>query len=441
MTDWPGRLHGVPVFRTWMRRAAPSRARCSRARTFRHLLVTRETAARSSAASPRCRGEHGLWIAGMYAVDVDNHESALTSAVVVARALAPDSSTLRRLEDEAARSSEPLPQFLRRDRPEPARPRWTNWVGNQQARPEPHLRAADARRPRRGRAGRPRAGPADPRVRREPHLQRPRADRRLHDRRPADARVEVLHDHPAGPRVRMESGATVAEVDAALQARGLVIPTNVVLSSVRYGGLIATGCHGSGRHQPPLSDFVEAMEVVDGRGRHSNPLGRDDRPRGDGRRAPRLRPVRDPPFDHHARRADVQRPPRRPHARRHGRDDPRYQADRRQPRLLRPLLVPVQPRRLAQDLPAHRPPGHRGSAPGPGRARLPALEHAGRPAHVRLADPPPALHARDLPDARAVHPVARRDRAGARRHPLPDRDRADVRAQHGDRVRDRRRLR
>lgn len=79
-------------------------------------------------------------------------------------------------------------------------------------------------------------------------------------------RVEVEPDHPDGPRVRVESGASVAEVDAALQAVGLVIPTNVVLSSVRYGGLIATGCHGSGLHQPPLSDFVLAMQVVDGNG-------------------------------------------------------------------------------------------------------------------------------------------------------------------------------
>lgn len=79
-------------------------------------------------------------------------------------------------------------------------------------------------------------------------------------------RVDLDLDHPEGPRVRVESGASVAEVDAALQAVGLVIPTNVVLSSVRYGGLIATGCHGSGLNQPPLSDFVVAMEVVDGRG-------------------------------------------------------------------------------------------------------------------------------------------------------------------------------
>ncbi len=80
-------------------------------------------------------------------------------------------------------------------------------------------------------------------------------------------RVQVEAHHADGPRVRLESGASVAEVDAALAAEGLVIPTNVVLSSVRYGGVLATGCHGSGLHQPPLSDFIIAMEVVDGRGR------------------------------------------------------------------------------------------------------------------------------------------------------------------------------
>lgn len=265
MTDWPGRLHGVPVFRTWMAKGRPEPREVFVRRTFRHLLVTRENRGLQRRIAA-LQGQHGLWIAGMYAVDVDNHESALTSAVVVARALAPDSSTLRRLEDEAARSSEPLPQFLRRDPPEPARPRWTNWVGNQQARPRRifvprtrddlvdivHLAREQDRRIR---------------VCGESHTFSalvPTDDFMIDVRQMR--RVEVLHDHPAGPRVRMESGATVAEVDAALQARGLVIPTNVVLSSVRYGGLIATGCHGSGRHQPPLSDFVEAMEVVDGRG-------------------------------------------------------------------------------------------------------------------------------------------------------------------------------
>ena len=43
------------------------------------------------------QGRAGLWLVGMYAVDVDNHESALLSAVPLARALAPDSPNLQRL--------------------------------------------------------------------------------------------------------------------------------------------------------------------------------------------------------------------------------------------------------------------------------------------------------------------------------------------------------
>jgi hypothetical protein len=43
------------------------------------------------------QGHSGLWVTGMYAVDVDNHESALLSALVPAYALAPGSQNLGRL--------------------------------------------------------------------------------------------------------------------------------------------------------------------------------------------------------------------------------------------------------------------------------------------------------------------------------------------------------
>ncbi|MGZ5764500.1 MAG: FAD-dependent oxidoreductase [Usitatibacter sp.] len=251
MTDWPGARQNVPVFRSWLPQGQPEPRDVYVRRTFRHLLVgkdNRDLQRRLAALQGRDR----LWTVGMYNVDVDNHESALTSAVVMARALAPDSPTLRRLEDEASES------------PASLRPRWTNWVGNQQARP---------------------ARIFVPRTREElveiVHLARAQskkirvcgASHTFSALVPTDdflvdvremRRISV--DAPRR-RVRMESGASVAEVDAALQAEGLVIPTNVVLSSVRYGGLVATGCHGSGRHQPTLSDFVEEMEVVDGHGR------------------------------------------------------------------------------------------------------------------------------------------------------------------------------
>src|SRR6185503_6677224 len=64
------------------------------------------------------------------------------------------------------------------------------------------------------------------------------------------------------PRVVIESGATVKEVNDVLEAQGYALPLNVVLESVRFGGLIATGSHGSGWNNPTLSDLVHAIEVV-----------------------------------------------------------------------------------------------------------------------------------------------------------------------------------
>ena len=66
----------------------------------------------------------------------------------------------------------------------------------------------------------------------------------------------------AQPRVVIESGATVKEVNDVLEDHGYALPLNVVLESVRFGGLIATGSHGSGWNNPTLSDLVHAIEVV-----------------------------------------------------------------------------------------------------------------------------------------------------------------------------------
>ena len=67
---------------------------------------------------------------------------------------------------------------------------------------------------------------------------------------------------PANPCVIMESGATVREVNDILEAHGYALPFNVVLESVRFGGLISTGSHGSGWNHQTLSDLVEWIEVV-----------------------------------------------------------------------------------------------------------------------------------------------------------------------------------
>ena len=43
------------------------------------------------------QGRDGLWLAGLYTDDADSHESAVRSAVAVAKRLSPDSSRLRLL--------------------------------------------------------------------------------------------------------------------------------------------------------------------------------------------------------------------------------------------------------------------------------------------------------------------------------------------------------
>jgi predicted NAD/FAD-binding protein len=112
MTDWQGLDAGLRVFRTWLPagRALPQPLYARR--SFHHLVMSPQNAGlqRQIAA---LQGSHGLWVTGMYAVDVDNHESALLYALVPACALAPRSQNLARLlgavAPDAAHGLEVLP--------------------------------------------------------------------------------------------------------------------------------------------------------------------------------------------------------------------------------------------------------------------------------------------------------------------------------------------
>ena len=78
--------------------------------------------------------------------------------------------------------------------------------------------------------------------------------------------VTVDKSDPAQPLLTVESGATGADALAVMTPQGVALPTNVVLQSVTYGGLIAAGCHGSGWDNPTLSDLVESMDIIDADG-------------------------------------------------------------------------------------------------------------------------------------------------------------------------------
>jgi predicted NAD/FAD-binding protein len=96
MTEWSGHLEGRPVFRSWVPAGTREPASVHARRSFRHLVVTLEHAALQRRLDEH-QGQSGVWLAGMYVTDIDDHESALLSALRVATALAPRSPTLHRL--------------------------------------------------------------------------------------------------------------------------------------------------------------------------------------------------------------------------------------------------------------------------------------------------------------------------------------------------------
>jgi L-gulonolactone oxidase len=73
--------------------------------------------------------------------------------------------------------------------------------------------------------------------------------------------------HPEDSSVTVEPGATIAQVDTALEKQGFMVPCNIVgTTDITYGGVMATGSHGSGRNCPTMSDFIEEIEFVKGNG-------------------------------------------------------------------------------------------------------------------------------------------------------------------------------
>jgi predicted NAD/FAD-binding protein len=96
VTEWCGYRERRDVFRTWLVPGrAPPRHVCHEQR-FQHLVVTPDSASAQRQLS-RLQGAWNLWAAGMYVTDVDVQESALRSALAIARRLAPASANLRRL--------------------------------------------------------------------------------------------------------------------------------------------------------------------------------------------------------------------------------------------------------------------------------------------------------------------------------------------------------
>ena len=86
-TIWSGRATGLPVFRTWLRPGEDPPPSTSHLAEYRHVAMVPEHLHRQARIAA-LQGDGGVWAAGMYTAGVDNHESALRSALRVAERLA-----------------------------------------------------------------------------------------------------------------------------------------------------------------------------------------------------------------------------------------------------------------------------------------------------------------------------------------------------------------
>ncbi len=74
--------------------------------------------------------------------------------------------------------------------------------------------------------------------------------------------IEIDASNPARPTVWVGPGVTNRELNAALARHDLTLPYNVVMETVRVGGIVSLGTHGSGRDTATLGDLIEAAEVI-----------------------------------------------------------------------------------------------------------------------------------------------------------------------------------
>jgi FAD/FMN-containing dehydrogenase len=74
--------------------------------------------------------------------------------------------------------------------------------------------------------------------------------------------ITVEKTNPDGPRLTVEAGALVADVDRVMTAHGVAFPSNVVPSDVQMAGITSIGGHGSGISNATVSDYVTEIEMV-----------------------------------------------------------------------------------------------------------------------------------------------------------------------------------
>jgi predicted NAD/FAD-binding protein len=96
LTVWKKWKSATPVFKSWVTFEPHLPEPLYFVETYDHPKVTPAYFAAQRRIAP-LQGRNNLWLAGLYTGDIDSHESAIQSAVRIARHLDPESSNLRLL--------------------------------------------------------------------------------------------------------------------------------------------------------------------------------------------------------------------------------------------------------------------------------------------------------------------------------------------------------
>ncbi|XP_028399847.1 uncharacterized protein LOC114523183 [Dendronephthya gigantea] len=89
--------------------------------------------------------------------------------------------------------------------------------------------------------------------------------------------VEIGTQNPL--TITMAPGVTTGELSKFFTENNVCFNTDVILDKVTYGGVIAPGCHGVGKDQLAVSDYVTGMSIVGANGKESEytfPSGNPD---------------------------------------------------------------------------------------------------------------------------------------------------------------------
>jgi predicted NAD/FAD-binding protein len=96
LSSWRQQRSGLAVFKSWVTHDRALPAPLYATEKYLHPCIDTHYFALQRQLQ-RLQGQDNLWLAGVYMVDEDCHESAVLSAVNVARCLAPQSPRLKRL--------------------------------------------------------------------------------------------------------------------------------------------------------------------------------------------------------------------------------------------------------------------------------------------------------------------------------------------------------